>query len=353
MGAAIQGGVLAGDVSDVLLLDVTPLSLGIETLGGVFTKLIERNTTIPTKKSEIFSTASDNQPAVTVKVLQGEREIASHNRLLGEFNLDGIPPAPRGVPQVEVSFDIDANGIVHVTAKDLGTQKEQHITITNSSGLNEDDIKKMVRDAEEHAKEDADRRELVTLKNNADNLAYQAERALKDAGDKVPSEEKLAVEDAIAAARKAGEGDDKEAIKAATEKLSTAAQKIAQHIYQQPGAGAAPDARTHRRTVRRRHSARRRPAGRGRRDRGRQQIACNEASPAGKHPDRSPGGRATLRRPAFLFRRSRANSPLDFVRNRIMQMAVWTKNPKGDHQTCLRKSPASRPSPSQPASQSA
>jgi molecular chaperone DnaK len=240
MGAAIQGGVLAGDVSDVLLLDVTPLSLGIETLGGVFTKLIERNTTIPTKKSEIFSTASDNQPAVTVKVLQGEREMASHNRLLGEFNLDGIPPAPRGMPQIEVSFDIDANGIVHVTAKDLGTQKEQHITITNSSGLNEDDIKKMVRDAEEHAKEDADRREVVTLKNNADNLAYQAERGLKDAGDKVPPAEKLAVEEAIAETRKAVERENKDEMKAATEKLSAAAQKIAQFIYQQqPGAGAA------------------------------------------------------------------------------------------------------------------
>ncbi|MBX7245254.1 MAG: molecular chaperone DnaK [Candidatus Sumerlaeaceae bacterium] len=236
VGAAIQGGVLGGEVTDVLLLDVTPLSLGIETLGGVFTKLIDRNTTIPTKKSEIFSTASDSQPAVSIHVLQGEREMAQYNRTLGKFDLVGIPPAPRGVPQIEVTFDIDANGIVHVSAKDLGTGKEQSIKITASSGLDESEIKKMVKDAEEHAAEDAAKREEMTLRNQADTLIYATERALKDVGDKVDAADKSATEDAIAALRKALEGSDIAAIKSATENLNTVSQKLGEHLYKQAGA---------------------------------------------------------------------------------------------------------------------
>src|SRR5262249_11539727 len=190
VGAAIQGGVLAGEVHDVLLLDVTPLSLGIETLGGIFTKLIERNTTIPTKKTQVFSTAEDNQTAVDVKVFQGEREMASDNRLLGQFQLSGIPPAPRGMPQVEVSFDIDANGILNVSAKDLGTGKEQKIVIKSSSGLSEKEVEKMRKDAESHAEEDRKRKDLVEAKNHAESLVYQTEKTLKEHGDKVDEGER-------------------------------------------------------------------------------------------------------------------------------------------------------------------
>ncbi len=203
VGAAIQGAVLKGEVKEVLLLDVTPLSLGIETLGGVFTKMIERNTTIPTKKSQIFSTAADNQPAVTVKVHQGEREMASDNKLLGVFELTDIPPAPRGIPQIEVTFDIDANGIIHVSAKDMGTGKEQSIKITASSGLSKDEVDKMVKDAELHAEEDKKRKELIEAKNTADTLVYSVEKSLKDYGDKVSPEEKTQIEEALEKCRKA------------------------------------------------------------------------------------------------------------------------------------------------------
>lgn len=233
IGAAIQGGVLGGDVKDVLLLDVTPLSLGIETLGGVSTKLIEKNTTIPTSKSQIFSTAADNQTQVEIHVLQGEREFAKDNKTLGRFILDGIPPAPRGVPQVEVSFDIDANGIVNVKAVDKATNKEQKITITASSGLSEDEIKKMQADAEVHAEEDKKKRELIEAKNHADGLAYAAEKSLKDAGNKVPADVKQAVEDKIAEVNKVKDGEDIEAIKKATEELSTEMQKIGEAAYTQ------------------------------------------------------------------------------------------------------------------------
>ncbi|MFO7780571.1 MAG: molecular chaperone DnaK [Spirochaetia bacterium] len=242
MGAAIQAGVLGGDVNDVLLLDVTPLSLGIETLGGVFTKLIERNTTIPTKKSQIFSTAEDNQTAVTVRVYQGEREIAHENRLLGEFNLEGIPPAPRGVPQIEVSFDIDANGIVHVSAKDLGTGKEQKIRIESSSGLSEDEINNMVKDAEQHAEEDKKARERAEARNEADSLVYTTEKSLSDYGDKVSDSDKQSIQSAIDDVKKALEGEDLEDIKQKTEALKQASHTLAQTVYQQAqqeGGGAA------------------------------------------------------------------------------------------------------------------
>ena len=231
IGAAIQAAVLKGDVKDVLLLDVTPLSLGIETLGGVFTRLIERNTTIPTKKSQVFSTADDNQTAVTIKVYQGEREMAADNKLLGQFDLVGIPPAPRGMPQVEVTFDIDANGIVSVQAKDKATGKEQQIRIQASGGLSEQDIQRMVKEAEANAEADKQRRETVELRNHTEGLAHQVEKNLKEHGDKLPAQDKGEAEAAIAAARSAMEGTDNEALKQASERLSQAAMKIGETMY--------------------------------------------------------------------------------------------------------------------------
>ncbi|MBD0315773.1 MAG: molecular chaperone DnaK [Nitrospiraceae bacterium] len=236
IGAAIQGGVLKGDVKDVLLLDVTPLSLGIETLGGVFTKLIERNTTVPTKKSQVFSTAADNQTAVTIRVFQGEREMANDNKLLGQFDLVGIPPAPRGMPQVEVTFDIDANGIVHVSAKDLATQKEQSIKITASSGLSKDEVEKLVRDAQSHTEEDKKRRKLAEAKNQADNLVYQTEKNIAEYGDKVSESEKTQIQDAVTTLKKALEGTDADAIESATQALMTASHKLAEEMYKKASA---------------------------------------------------------------------------------------------------------------------
>jgi molecular chaperone DnaK len=233
VGAAIQGGVLKGDVKDVLLLDVTPLSLGIETLGGVMTKLIEKNTTIPTRKSQIFSTAADNQPAVSIHVLQGEREMAANNKTLGRFELVGIPPAPRGVPQIEVTFDIDANGIVNVSAKDLGTGKEQSIRITASSGLSEEEIEQAVKEAEMHAEDDKKKRELVEAKNHADSLVYQTEKTLKEMGDKVDGATRQNIEEHIQRLKTVMEGDDAEAIKRSSEELMQASHKVAEAMYQQ------------------------------------------------------------------------------------------------------------------------
>ena len=232
IGAAVQAGVLKGDVKDVLLLDVTPLSLGIETKGGVMTKLIERNTTIPTKRTEVFTTAEDMQPSVEIHVIQGEREMASFNKTLGKFQLVDLPPAPRGVPQIEVTFDIDANGIVHVSAKDRATNKEQSMTISGQSTLSKDDINQMVKDAEAHAEEDRQRREEAEIRNNADSLVYQTEKVLREQGDKVTAEEKAAVEEPLAALKIALEGNDNASIKAATEALISASQAFSQKLYE-------------------------------------------------------------------------------------------------------------------------
>lgn len=241
IGAAIQGGVLQGDVKDVLLLDVTPLSLGIETAGGVFTRLIDRNTTIPTSKSQIFSTAADNQTAVTIKVFQGERDIAAYNKLLGEFNLDGIPPAPRGMPQIEVTFDIDANGVVNVSANDKGTGKKQNITIQSSGGLSEADIQRMMQEAEANAQEDKNRKELIEAKNQADTLIYSVEKNLKEYGDKIDAAAKSSIEADLNALKEKVSGEDKEAIKSATEALSQSSMKLGEAVYkaQQAAGGAA------------------------------------------------------------------------------------------------------------------
>jgi molecular chaperone DnaK len=253
IGAAIQAGVLTGDVNDVLLLDVTPLSLGIETLGGVFTKLIDRNTTIPTKKSQIFSTAQDNQSAVDIHVLQGERQMATSNTTLGRFQLDGIPPAKRGVPQIEVAFDIDSNGIVNVHAKDKGTGKEQHITITSSTNLSEEEIEAKVREAEEHAEEDKQKKELIEAQNKADSLAYQTEKTMNEEGVEMTDEEKSTIQEKIDHLREVKDNDDVEVINKAIEDLNEAFAPIAQKMYQQQaqeqqaqqgpmgGQGAAPE----------------------------------------------------------------------------------------------------------------
>jgi molecular chaperone DnaK len=244
IGAAIQGGVLAGDVKDVLLLDVTPLSLGIETLGGVMTKLIDANTTIPTKKSEVFSTAADNQPSVEIHVLQGERPMAQDNRTLGRFHLDGIPPAPRGMPQVEVTFDIDANGILHVYAKDKATGKEQSIRITSSSGLSEEEVEKMKNAAKENAAEDKKKKESVEVRNQADNLVFQTKKQIEEMKDKIPADAKTKLEAEIVKVEEALKTDNTDAIKSATDDLNKVWNEIAQNLYQQAGAqpGADPGA---------------------------------------------------------------------------------------------------------------
>jgi molecular chaperone DnaK len=232
VGAAIQGGVLGGEVKDVLLLDVTPLSLGIETLGGVMTKLVERNTTIPTERKQVFSTAEDNQTAVTVKVYQGEREMAVHNRLLGQFNLEGIPPAPRGIPQIEVKFDIDANGILNVSAKDLGTGKEQTVRIEQSSGLSEEEIERMRKDADAHAEEDKRQRQLVELRNQSESMCFQLEKLVKEHDAKLSEADKNAVNRAMEKVREAAKGDDADRIKSALSELEQASHALSQSLYQ-------------------------------------------------------------------------------------------------------------------------
>ena len=232
IGAAVQAGVLRGDVKDVLLLDVTPLSLGIETKGGVMTKLIERNTTIPTKRTEVFTTAEDSQPSVEIHVIQGEREMASYNKTLGKFQLVDLPPAPRGIPQIEVTFDIDANGIVHVSAKDRATNKEQSMTITGQSTIDKNDIEQMIKDAEAHAEDDRKRRDEAEVRNNADSIVYQTEKVLREQGDKVSADEKAAVEQPLADLKKAMEGNDTDAIKSATDTLMSASQAFSQKLYE-------------------------------------------------------------------------------------------------------------------------
>jgi molecular chaperone DnaK len=232
IGAAVQAGVLRGDVKDVLLLDVTPLSLGIETKGGVMTKLIERNTTIPTKRTEVFTTAEDSQPSVEIHVIQGEREMASYNKTLGKFQLVDLPPAPRGIPQIEVTFDIDANGIVHVSAKDRATNKEQSMTITGQSTIDKNDIEQMIKDAEAHAEDDRKRRDEAEVRNNADSIVYQTEKVLREQGDKVSADEREAVEQPLADLKKAMEGNDTAAIKTATDALMTASQAFSQKLYE-------------------------------------------------------------------------------------------------------------------------